>query len=85
MAEEHCDGGISEKDAEYFHSYEDADVHALMLKDHPRSSTYQKFIEDNKDIFQDKIVVDIGAGTGILSLFAAKAGAKHVSLFYYAD
>lgn len=29
-------------------------------------------------IHRDKIVVDVGCGTGILSLFAAKAGARHV-------
>lgn len=49
-----------------------------MLKDQVRTNAYRQAIEGNKDDFKDKIVLDIGAGTGILSIFAAKAGAKHV-------
>jgi predicted RNA methylase len=49
-----------------------------MLKDQVRTNAYRDAIEGNPDTFKDKIVLDIGAGTGILSIFAARAGAKHV-------
>ena len=49
-----------------------------MLKDDIRTKAYQKAIELNPDVFKNKIVLDIGCGTGILSFFAARAGAKHV-------
>jgi len=49
-----------------------------MLKDTVRTLAYQRAIEANPQAFKDKIVLDIGCGTGILSIFAARAGAKHV-------
>ncbi|XP_046351129.1 protein arginine N-methyltransferase 1-like [Haliotis rufescens] len=62
----------------YFASYEDLSVHELMLKDFPRTQAYKKFFEENAAHFKDKVVLDVGAGTGVLSLFAASVGAKKV-------
>uniref|UniRef100_A0A7S3RFB1 type I protein arginine methyltransferase n=1 Tax=Strombidinopsis acuminata TaxID=141414 RepID=A0A7S3RFB1_9SPIT len=49
-----------------------------MLQDHIRTSLYQFAILENAADFRDKTVLDVGAGTGILSFFAAQAGAAHV-------
>jgi protein arginine N-methyltransferase 1 len=62
----------------YFDSYSHFGIHEEMLKDTVRTKTYQRAILQNKHLFKDKIVLDVGAGTGILCLFAAQAGAKKV-------
>lgn len=49
-----------------------------MLKDTIRTDAYRDFVYDNKHLFKDKVILDIGCGTGILSMFCAKAGAKKV-------
>eukprot|EP00815_Leptocylindrus_aporus_P006142 CAMPEP_0116070094 /NCGR_PEP_ID=MMETSP0322-20121206/12779_1 /TAXON_ID=163516 /ORGANISM="Leptocylindrus danicus var. apora, Strain B651" /LENGTH=428 /DNA_ID=CAMNT_0003557785 /DNA_START=437 /DNA_END=1720 /DNA_ORIENTATION=+ len=62
----------------YFDSYSHHGIHEEMLKDEVRTKTYQAAILKNRHIFKDKVVLDVGCGTGILSMFAAQAGAKHV-------
>lgn len=49
-----------------------------MLKDEVRTLTYRNSMFHNKHLFKDKVVLDVGSGTGILCMFAAKAGAKKV-------
>ncbi len=46
-----------------------------MLKDEVRTRTYMNSIVRNEHLFKGKIVLDVGCGTGILSLFAAKVRA----------
>ena len=42
-----------------------------MMMDSIRTQCYRDAILNNKFDFADSIVVDVGAGSGILSLFAA--------------
>ncbi|KAF8321754.1 S-adenosyl-L-methionine-dependent methyltransferase [Clavulina sp. PMI_390] len=65
-------------DTHYFQSYGYQDIHNIMLRDSVRTMSYAKFILSNPAVFRDKLVMDVGCGTGILSMFAARAGAKHV-------
>ncbi|KAI9321994.1 S-adenosyl-L-methionine-dependent methyltransferase [Obelidium mucronatum] len=53
-------------------------IHEEMLKDEVRTISYRNSIWHNQHLFKDKVVLDVGCGTGILCMFAAKAGAKRV-------
>ncbi|KAG7662447.1 HMT1 [[Candida] subhashii] len=69
---------LTSHDQHYFSSYDHYGIHEEMLKDTSRTLSYRNAMYRNKHLFKDKIVLDVGCGTGILSMFAAKAGAKHV-------
>ncbi|CAI9118797.1 OLC1v1020412C1 [Oldenlandia corymbosa var. corymbosa] len=62
----------------YFHYYGQLLHQQNMLQDYVRTGTYYAAVIENRADFIGRVVVDVGAGSGILSLFAAQAGAKHV-------
>lgn len=62
----------------YFDSYAHFGIHEEMLKDEVRTITYRNAMYHNKHLFKGKVVLDVGCGTGILCMFAAKAGAAKV-------
>jgi len=62
----------------YWNSYAHFGIHEEMLKDEVRTKSYRNSILNNKHLFKGKVVLDVGCGTGILSMFAAKAGASKV-------
>ncbi|CAL3963680.1 hypothetical protein PZA11_001224 [Diplocarpon coronariae] len=70
--------GMEHSEVHYFNSYNHHGIHEEMLKDEVRTRSYMNAIVQNKHLFKDKIVLDVGCGTAILSMFAVKAGAKHV-------
>nr|CAH8866916.1 unnamed protein product [Trichobilharzia regenti] len=70
---------IEPNDSSYFGSYGHFEIHGEMINDRIRTDSYVNFILSNSDkYFKDKIILDVGSGSGILSMIASKAGAKHV-------
>jgi len=72
-------------DSYYFNSYSHFGIHEEMLKDEVRTKSYRNAILQNRHLFKDKTVLDVGCGTGILSMFAAKSGAKRVFAVDFSD
>ncbi|XP_013168439.1 PREDICTED: protein arginine N-methyltransferase 1 [Papilio xuthus] len=67
-----------ECDEGYFSSYAHFGIHYDMLSDKVRTESYKNAILFNKETFKNKTVLDLGCGTGILSMFCATAGSKKV-------
>jgi len=56
--------------------YNDIHVHKLMLHDRIRCEAFRRALAET--VRPDSAVLDVGAGTGLLSIFAAQAGARVV-------
>eukprot|EP00039_Didymoeca_costata_P026851 m.16820 g.16820 ORF g.16820 m.16820 type:complete len:496 (+) comp5813_c0_seq1:39-1526(+) len=70
---------VAKEDSDpYFSSYAHFGIHEEMLKDEVRTLSYQNAMYKNKTLFANKVVLDVGCGSGILSMMAAKAGASLV-------
>jgi len=63
---------------QYFQFYGYLSQQQNMMQDFIRTSTYQRAILDNPSEFANKVVLDVGAGSGILSFFAYQSGAARV-------
>ncbi|KAG5179000.1 S-adenosyl-L-methionine-dependent methyltransferase [Tribonema minus] len=70
--------GERDNDTYYFNSYAHIGIHETMLRDTPRTGGYEAAIVRNPHLFKGKRVLDVGCGTGVLSMFAARAGAAAV-------
>lgn len=71
--------------ANYFCSYAQLYHQKQMLADHNRMAAYHSAIMGNASVFKDKVVMDVGTGSGILAVWAAQAGARRVFAIEYTD
>jgi predicted RNA methylase len=51
-------------------------MHWNMINDYVRNNAYEAAI--NEVVNSESVVIDLGTGTGLLALMAARAGAKRV-------
>ncbi|XP_057976335.1 probable protein arginine N-methyltransferase 3 [Malania oleifera] len=70
--------GIKKVNENYFGSYSSFGIHREMISDKVRTDAYRQAILSNPSLLNGAVVMDVGCGTGILSLFAAQAGASRV-------
>jgi len=66
---------LNEADLQYFESYGNNEIHKEMLQDVERINAYRLALSS---LSEKKVVIDVGAGTGILSMIAMDYGATCV-------
>ena len=70
---------MRDSDDSYFNSYSYFEIHKDMLSDKTRTDAYRDALTKNPTLMNDANVIDVGCGTGILSMFAARdGGARNV-------
>uniref|UniRef100_A0A7N0UBP2 C2H2-type domain-containing protein n=1 Tax=Kalanchoe fedtschenkoi TaxID=63787 RepID=A0A7N0UBP2_KALFE len=69
---------IKNANKSYFGGYSSFVIHREMISDKVRTDAYRDAILGNPCLFNGAILMDVGCGTGILSLFAVQAGASRV-------
>ncbi|KAK7401372.1 hypothetical protein VNO78_12794 [Psophocarpus tetragonolobus] len=77
-SQNHIAKHIKQVNEGYFGSYSSFGIHREMLSDKVRMDAYGQAILKNPSLLNGAVVMDVGCGTGILSLFSAKAGASRV-------
>ncbi|KAK7243335.1 hypothetical protein RIF29_38128 [Crotalaria pallida] len=77
-SQNHIAKHIKKVNESYFGSYSSFGIHREMLSDKVRMDAYGQAILKNPSLLNGAVVLDVGCGTGILSLFAAQAGASRV-------
>ncbi|KAM3861939.1 protein arginine N-methyltransferase 2 [Diretmus argenteus] len=60
------------QDDEYFGSYGMLRLHLEMLSDRSRTESYRQVVLRSSSSLRGKVVMDLGCGTGIISLFCAR-------------
>ncbi|KAJ4841081.1 hypothetical protein Tsubulata_048258 [Turnera subulata] len=69
---------IKKANENYFGAYSSFGIHREMISDKVRMDAYRQAILQNPSLLTGAVVMDVGCGTGILSLFSAQAGASRV-------